>query len=91
LQWCFALLKQSPGHIDPRHFDEIRGRDTGLALRNVAHAHSGPTCQCIQGQIMRKMIEDPMLQGSNLSLVSDLRRPMRAELRLAAGTLQKDH
>src|SRR2546429_4793332 len=32
-----------------------------------------------------------MLQGSNLSLVGDLRRQMRTELRLAAGTLQKDY
>src|ERR1700694_4474345 len=37
------------------------------------------------------MIEDPMLQGSNLPLVSNLRRQMRTELRLAARTLQKDH
>src|SRR5258708_17688448 len=48
LQWGFALLEQSPRRIDPRHFDEVRGRGAGLALKNareVTHAHGDPTCQ----------------------------------------------
>jgi hypothetical protein len=94
LQRGFALLEQSSRRIDPRHLDEIRGRGTGLTLKNprkVTHAHGGPVCQRIQGQVEREMVEDPMLQGSNLALVGHLRRQMRTELRLAAGTLQKHH
>ena len=94
LQRGFALLEQSPRRIDPRHFDEVRGRGAGLDLKDpgkVTHAHGDPMSQYIQGQIEREMIEDSMLRGSNLALVGHLRRQMRAELRLAAGTLQKHH
>src|SRR6202048_3131394 len=94
LQSGFALLEQSPRRIDPRHFDEVRGRGAGLDLKDpgkATHAHGDPRSQRIQAQIVREMIENPMLQGSNLPLVSDLRCQMRTELRLTAGTLQKHH
>jgi hypothetical protein len=77
LQRGFALLEQSPRRIDPRHFDEIRGCSTGLALkhtRKIPHAHCDPTCQRFEAQVLRKMIQHPMLQGSNPPLVGDLRR-----------------
>src|SRR5258708_18005984 len=53
LQWGFTVLEQSPRRIDPRHFDEVRGRGTGLALKDpgkVTHAHGDPISQYIQGQ-----------------------------------------
>ena len=92
LQGRFTLLEKSPRRIDPRHLDEVGGRCTGLTLkhtRKVAHAHSDPTCQCLQAQVEREMIENPVLQGSNLSLVSDLRRQMGAELRWPPGASER--
>jgi hypothetical protein len=41
----FALLGQPPRRIDPRHFDEVAGRGTGLAVKNApkARAHGEMT------------------------------------------------
>jgi hypothetical protein len=94
LDRLLRAVERDAGGLDPRRLHVDGGRHADLpakGTREVARAHAGPFCKGGDRQVLAEMVGDPCLKLAQRLPLGDLGRQLRAELRLAARTLQEEH